>query len=247
MGINGKFWQLVITHRKNMPKQLKRLTIIISILLLTSVIFLLLRFAPVNINELQSYASNATSYLEAKPLVGMCLFIAVYFLANAAPVPFVSLLTILAGYLFGTLTALIIVSFANALGASFLFLISRYFLRDWIQKNLLNKSKWLTAGLNNSSFWYATSLRLLPGMPFSVPSIALSFTQISLLKFYLSTQLGLIFILFIFVNAGSQLTQLNSIDDIFNLKIIISMLMLAVVPLLLSFITKRFFKNTKEQ
>jgi len=226
-----------------MSKKLNILVLTISLLLIGSIIFLSLRYAPSNLLELQSYALNAIHYLEEKPFTGMSLFILVYFLANAIPMPFVSLLTVLAGYLFGTFNALLMVSFSGALGASCLFLISRHFLKDWIQRHLMHRSKWLSAGLNNDSFWYATSLRLLPGMPFSIPSIALSFTQIPLTKFYLSTQLGLLFIVFVYVNAGSQLTQLNSIDDIFNVKIILSMLMLALVPLLLKLATKHFFKK----
>lgn len=219
-----------------------KLKIVFVVLFFVSIGCFLIYFAPKDITQFQSYALNAITYLNENPVFGTGLFILLYLFANSVPMPFVSLLSVLAGYLFGTLPALIIVSFTSAIGASFLFLISRYLLKNWIQKNLLNKSKWLAAGLKSDNFWSATGLRLVPGMPFSVPSIALSFTQIQLGKFYLSTQLGLFFSLLIYVNAGSQLTELNSVNDIFTFNIIISMLLLALVPILLSFISKRFLR-----
>ena len=210
---------------------------LLSLIVIGCVLIYLL---PTNIVEAKSYASSAIEYLNTYPFLGTCIFIFIYWLANAMPMPFVSLLTVLAGYLFGTLPALVLVSFTSAFGASCLFLISRYLLKNWILENLLHRSKWLSTSLESDDFLSATSLRLVPGMPFSVPSIVLSFTQISLKKFYLSTQLGLFFSLFIYVNAGNQLTELNSLNGIFNVKIIISMLLLALTPFLLSYVSKRF-------
>jgi len=194
--------------------------------------FFITQHVPLSIGEIQANAFMVLNYLKDNPVVGTGIFIGIYFFANAIPMPFISLLTILAGYLFGTINAFIIVSFASALGASCLFLISRYLLKDWITVFLNKQAPSLTKMTKNNNFWNAVSLRLIPGMPFFVPSIALSFTNISIRKFYLSTQVGLLFILFVFVNAGNHLARLESINDIFNAQLVISMLLLAFAPFL---------------
>ena len=205
--------------------------------------FYLLRQTPFNLNSIQSNASLILDFVKANPVIGTGFFITFYFFINAIPMPLVSLPTILAGYLFGTVNALIIVSFSGALGASCLFLMSRYLLKGWI-KTIINKhSPRLNKISVNASFWNAVSLRLLPGMPFFIPSIALSFTDISLRSFYLSTQLGLLFIMFVFVNAGNQLLSIQSMDDIFNIELIVSMLLLALAPLLPNLVLRKIQRN----
>jgi len=216
--------------------------IVVLLLFLTVASFIIALYSEITVTKLQQSALNVLSYVEANQALGMILFIIVYILANALPVPFVSVLTIAAGFLFGTIKGLAIVSFANAIGATLLFLMSRYLFKDWVKHQLETYSTRLSQSVENTNFWYAVSLRLIPGMPFSVPSMALSVTSISLTHFYLSTQLGLFFILAVYVNAGSQLTQLSSMNDIFNTQLVISMLLLAVIPLLLNFVSKRYLK-----
>ena len=203
----------------------------------------LVQYMPLGMSSIQANAFMVLNYLKDNPVFGTCLFIVLYFIANAVPMPFISVLTILAGYLFGTINALIMVSFASALGASCLFLVSRYLLKDWVSVFLNKKAPKLIKMTKKNHFWNAVSIRLIPGMPFCVPSVALSFTDMSLRKFYLSTQLGLLFILFVFVNAGSHLAQLESVGDIFNPQLIISMLLLALAPFLPNLIFNRFSTN----
>ena len=207
---------------------------------LSAMAFFTYQTIPFSLDSVEGSAFKIIHYFKSNPAVGTLIFIGIYFIANSVPMPFISLLTILAGYLFGTVKALSIVSFISALGASCLFLISRYFLKEWVETFLQKRAPFLVNQKPAQLFNYALSLRLMPGMPFCVPSIALSFTTISLARFYLSTQLGLLFILFVFVNAGSQLTQFQTINDLFSLQLIISMLLLAIAPLLLSRLSKRF-------
>jgi len=194
-----------------------------------------------SMDQIKSSAKAALDYLALNPLVGTGIFVGIYFFANALPMPFISVLTMLAGYLFGVVYGLLLVSFVGALGSSCLFIMSRYLFKDWVAGLLIKYAPNLDQQRQKNSFAYAVSLRLVPGMPFCIPSIVLSFTGVSVLRFYLSTQLGLLLILFVYVNAGSQLTQLQSMSDILSVPLVISMLLLAVVPFLLNFISKRFF------
>ena len=122
---------------------------------------------------------------------------------------------------------------------SWLYTKTRFLCRDWIQKNFADKFSSLKQASNTDSFMVALSMRLIPGMPFSIPAIVLGLSQLSTLKFYCSTQLGLLTILFVYVNAGRSLSEINSVQDIFSAQLIISMLLLAVVPLTFGFIARK--------
>jgi|GEM_PF-1913696 len=188
---------------------------------------------------IQTQIAGVLDYIEHNRIRGILIFMVLYFIVCALPMPFVSIPTILAGYLFGNVQGLLIVSFMSALGSTFLFLMTRYLFRQWVQQRFTKQLAILSQKSGTTSFITAISLRLIPGMPFSIPAIILSISKIGVLPFYVSTQLGLLTTLFIYVNAGRSLSTIHSINDLFNLPLIASMLLLAVVPLLLGFISRK--------
>jgi uncharacterized membrane protein YdjX (TVP38/TMEM64 family) len=226
------------TFTKTIPATTIKILIFLAFVITT--LFLLFIYQEhFTLDAAKSSANAALAYIEANRLHGALIFMAFYFVICALPMPFVSAPTMVAGFLFGNIGGLLIVSFMSALGGTSLFLMSRYLCRDWIQKNFADKFTRLKKVSDTNSFMTALSMRLIPGMPFSIPAIVLGLSQLSTLKFYCSTQLGLLTILFVYVNAGRSLSEINSINDIFSAQLIISMLLLAIVPLTFGFIAKK--------
>ncbi len=212
------------------------------LLLFVTFAFLLLFQDQLSLTTVKTGANDALMYAEENRLKGALMFMAFYFLVCALPTPFVSVPTMIAGYLFGNIQGLLIVSFMSALGGTCLFLSTRYLARDWLQEkaqqHLAKKFPALQQATETDSFMVGLSIRLIPGMPFSIPAIALGVSKISTWKFYLSTQLGLLAILFVYVNAGRSLAQINSVHDIFSLQLVASMLLVAIVPLAFGFLLR---------
>jgi len=218
-------------------------------LIVLSVIVFALFYQYISLSAIQSSAVKVLAYVEENRIRGILMFIVFYFFVCALPMPFVSVPTMLAGYLFGNISGLLITSFVSVLGGGCLFLVTRYLLRGVLTR-WLNRRRQVQGGVVQSSrleqaaetdsFSMALGLRLIPGMPFSIPAIALGLSRLSFGKFYLSTQLGLLITLFLYVNAGRSLAYIHSVADILNIQIIISMLLLAVVPLLFNFMLNRF-------
>lgn len=196
-------------------------------------------------SDLKVHANQILHYVEQNRLRGMLIFALLYYVACAVPFPFVSVLTIMSGFLFGTVAALLITSFASTLGASTLFLVTRHFFASSVQTRLIQRFPILHTSAESNDFWLAFSLRLVPGMPFFVPSMALGLTKLSLAKFYGSTQLGLFLTIFAFVNAGSHLSTINSVSDVFSAPLIMSMLLIAILPLMFKALSSKlpFIKN----
>lgn len=209
------------------------------------------------VSNIQQYAHHALLYTQQYPLFSGVIFFCAYAFICSFPFPFVSLVTVLAGYLFGFFYGVLLVSFASALGCCILFLMSRYFFRDFFSQiirrylvpRLSLKYRALLPLVNHddkqqtmTGIAMALSLRLIPGMPFSFPSMLLGLGALRLWAFYVSTQLGLLLTLMIYVNAGVALAgipldnannthQWGVWSHVFSVDIVIAMLLLAVIPI----------------
>jgi uncharacterized membrane protein YdjX (TVP38/TMEM64 family) len=210
-----------------------------SLLLLLIAVLIFIFYNALTFEAIQSLATEGLMYVDHHPLLGMVLFALFYFLVCALPTPFTSVFTMVAGYLFGHVVGLFITSFMSALGGTAMFLVVRYVLRDWVQQKVKLRSGMLQRAAHSNSFSVALSLRLIPGMPFPIPAVILGLSQLSVGRFYLSTQLGLLASLLVYVNAGTSLAQVHSIDDVLSPQFVISLLLLALLPLIFSFIQRK--------
>ena len=205
----------------------------IALLALVALMTIVYLFRDVlSFSQLKAQAGQMMLYVEQNRFMSILVFVLVYFVLCSIPFPFVSVLTILSGFLFGMVPALILTSFVSSLGTTALFLATRHFFGDWAKKNVIQRFEMLQFSADSNDFWAAFSIRLVPGMPFFVPSMALALTKLSLAKFYSSTQLGLFVTIFVFVNAGNSLSTINSVGDVFSPKLITAMLLIAILPLI---------------
>ena len=129
-----------------------------------------------------------------------------------------SVLTIAAGALFGVLEGVIIVSFASTIGACLCFLISRYLLADFVNNKFLKKKSVIIKRFNEDGSWYLLSLRLIPTISFILINLVMGVLPISLKKFYYISQLGMLPATIVYVNAGSEISKVNNINDIMSVS-----------------------------
>jgi uncharacterized membrane protein YdjX (TVP38/TMEM64 family) len=110
---------------------------------------------------------------------GPAAFVALYVLGVVTGIPG-SALTIAAGGLFGSLLGVILVSLASTIGASFSFLIARYFARDavagWLSKR--EKFKKLDVMTEEHGAMIVAVLRLIPIFPFNLLNYGFGLTRI---------------------------------------------------------------------
>ncbi|MFM2409449.1 MAG: hypothetical protein RL481_277 [Pseudomonadota bacterium] len=170
----------------------------------------------------QSYADN--------PALVIGIFFLVYVISTAFSLPGAALLTLLAGALFGVVTGLILVSFASSIGATLAFLGSRFFLRDWVQAKFGDRLKAINEGVAKDGAFYLFSLRLIPVVPFFVINLAMGLTPIKARTFYWVSQLGMFLGTLVYVNAGTQLAQINSLSDIASPGLLASFAALGLFP-----------------
>lgn len=111
--------------------------------------------------------------------LGPAVFVGLYVLGVVAGIPG-SALTVAAGGLFGSVLGVILVSLASTIGASFSFLIARYFARDavagWLSKR--EKFKKLDGMTEEQGAIIVAVLRLIPIFPFNLLNYGFGLTRI---------------------------------------------------------------------
>lgn len=164
------------------------------------------------------------------------IFFILYVVVTAFALPISLLKTLLAGALFGFWPGLILVSFASSIGSTFCFLFSRYALRAYIQKKFSNYLEKINKGIETDGWLYLLFLRLSPIFPFFIVNLVFGLTKMKTLEFYIVSQIGMFIATAIFVNAGVQIANINSLEEILSFKIIASLTLIGIFPLLIKYI-----------
>lgn len=162
-------------------------------------------------------------------LVGGSFFL-LYVLVAALSLPGAVVMTLAAGAMFGMFWGLLIVSFASSIGATLAFLVSRYLLRDVVQTRFSDRLKTLNDGIQKDGGFYLFTLRLVPLFPFFLINLLMGLTPIRARTFYWVSQVGMLLGTFVFVNAGTQLAQLDSLSGILSPGLLVSFTLLGIFP-----------------
>ncbi|MBB3059911.1 TVP38/TMEM64 family protein [Microbulbifer rhizosphaerae] len=181
---------------------------------------------------LKSGMDDFAALRTAHPLALAAAFFAVYVLVTALSLPGAAVLTLAAGALFGFLWGSLIVSFASSLGALLAFLTSRYLLRDRIQTRFGERLQAVNRGVEEDGIFYLFTLRLVPLFPFFLINLLMGLTPIRATTFYWVSQLGMLAGTLVYVNAGTQLAQLQSLSGILSPALLLSFGLLGLFPLL---------------
>jgi len=163
-------------------------------------------------------------------------FFILYILFSGLSFPFVpTILTIAAGAMFGVIEGVIIVSFASTIGACICFLLSRYFLKEFINNKFQKTKVIIDNKFSIDGIYYLLSLRLIPTISFVLINLIMGVLPISLFRFYYISQLGMLPATVIYVNAGSEISKVNNINDVMSFTLIVSFILVATLPILIKF------------
>ncbi len=181
---------------------------------------------------LKSGLTQFESWRGAQPALIGGAFLLLYVLVTALSLPGAAVMTLAAGALFGLLWGTVIVSFASTIGATLAFLVSRYLLHDAVQKRFGDRLKSVNEGIKKDGAFYLFTLRLVPVFPFFLINLLMGLTPIRVATFYWVSQLGMLAGTLVYVNAGTQLAQLDSLSGILSPSLLSSFALLGLFPLI---------------
>lgn len=222
---------------------LKRILLILLIVLLAASFFYFDLNELLTLEGLKGSMAQFDQYKAHSPLLIIGLFFLIYVVVTALSLPGAAILTLAAGALFGLLQGLLVASFASSIGATLAFLTSRYLLRDTIKQRFPERLAAIDAGIKKEGAFYLFTLRLVPIFPFFLINLLMGVTAIRARTFYWVSQIGMLAGTFVFVNAGTQLAQIDSLSGILSFNLIVSFALLGFFPLIAKAILNLFKKR----
>jgi uncharacterized membrane protein YdjX (TVP38/TMEM64 family) len=167
---------------------------------------------------------------DANPALYIAGFFLLYVAVTGLSIPGAAIMTLVAGALFGVVLGTLIVSFASTMGATLAFLSSRYVLRDWVQGKFGERLRAVDDGLEKDGAFYLFTLRLIPVFPFFVINLLMGLTRIKTGTFFWVSQIGMLPATIVFVNAGTQISRIESTAGLMSPTLIASFVALAFFP-----------------
>ena len=210
----------------------KRVVLLAGLVLAVLVVWQLGWLDALTFDNLKQQQANLMAMRDAQPLMVSVVYLLIYVGVTALSLPGAAIMTLAGGAIFGLGWGLLLVSFASTLGATLAMLVSRFFLRDWVKQRFSHSMKKLDDGVEREGAFYLFALRLVPAFPFFVINLAMGLTRMKIWTFWWVSQVGMLVGTAVYVNAGTQLAQLQSPSDILSIQLLGAFALLGVFPLL---------------
>ena len=181
--------------------------------------------------SIKEQQENFANYYEENTFLVLAGFLLGYVAVTALSLPGALIMTLAAGALFGVVAGTLLVSFASSIGATLAFLVARYLVGASLQNKYGDKLEKFNEGVRKEGAFYLFAMRLIPIFPFFLINILMALTTLRALTFYWVSQLGMFAGTVVYVNAGSQLAEIDSVQGIFTLPLIASFALLGIVPI----------------
>lgn len=218
--------------------------IVLLLVLLASFVFVYVQFGHLlTLEQVKAFHQTVQNDIQANLWVFSAVYFLSYVVITALSIPGAAVVTLLGAALFGFWWSLLLVSFASTFGATIAFLSSRYLLREWVDAKFSDKLVSINDGVEKEGAFYLLTLRLIPVFPFFLINLLMGLTKISVGRFYLFSQLGMLPGTMVYLNAGTQLSEITSLSGLISPQILGSLALLGLFPImiktLMGYIQKR--------
>ena len=185
-----------------------------------------------DLGYLKARQADIDAIYHANPLTVLAAYFLAYVAITGLSLPGAAIMTLAGGAVFGLLWGTVVVSFASTLGATVAFVVSRYILRDGIQRRYGDRLRTINAGVERDGGFYLFTMRLVPAFPFFVINLVMGLTPMRTLTFAWVSQVGMLPGTIVYVNAGTQLGRIETLQGILSPALIGSFVLLGIFPLL---------------
>lgn len=183
------------------------------IFLIASALLLIVFFQHLSIQvRVSTFVQSTLLWVKMLGAIGAIAFIVIYNVATVLFIP-ASLLTLGGGAIYGLVWGSVYVFVAATLGATFAFLIGRYFARNWVSEKI-NKNVTFRAideAVAIDGFKIVLLTRLSPIFPFNMLNYVFGVTRVAL-KDYVLGSIGMIPATIMYVYLGSLLGDIALLE-----------------------------------
>lgn len=200
-----------------------------------------------SLSSLKEQKNFLLEYYQKEPLLFTTSYFIIYVLSTAISIPGATVITLAGGAIFGFIKGLLVVSFASTIGATLAFLLSRYVLRDYLEKRFNSQLAVINDGFEKEGTLYLFALRLVPLFPFFLVNLLMGLTRIHVKKYFIISQIGMLPGTAAYVFAGLELARINQASDIISLNILIAFSIIGILPLLSKKLIHKLRSNEQQQ
>jgi len=214
--------------------------LILGLFLAGLIIFLAINFGQYfTLENAKAQQIALDDYIHANFVLAALTYFITYIAITAFSIPGAAVVTLLGAALFGFWTSLLLVSFASTIGATLAFLSSRFLLKEWVQTKFGEKLQAINQGVERDGAFYLFSLRLIPVFPFFLINLLMGLTPISVSRYYFISQLGMLPGTAVYLNAGTQLAQIETLSGIVSPSVLASFALLGLFPIIVKWLMSK--------
>ena len=158
-----------------------------------------------SLDALKQNRETLQAFVTDNGLFAVLGFGAIYAIVVAFSLPGGAIMTLTAGFLFGTVGGGLIVVVGATLGATALFLIARTTLGDVLRAKAGPFLAKMEDGFRENALSYLLVLRLIPAFPFWLVNLVPAFLGVSTVTYVIGTFFGIIPGTFVFASVGAGL------------------------------------------
>ena len=178
-------------------------------------------------------------------LLSFCLFIYLY---STISLPGIIIIWLFSGFAFDIYTAFIISSVFTSIGTLNLFVLSRTVFHSIFKENFEKYINKISNKIENNSYELLIIFRLSPiNIPFFLQNIALSFLNISIIKYIVVTFLGLSPTIFLMVIIGNTMSRIDNLKDFHLNDLLNSEFIILYILILFVILFRIFIKYYRKQ
>ncbi len=176
--------------------------------------------------------------VERHGLLADLVFILVYAVTTAFSLPFGWVLTVIGGFVFGTLATTVSVVIGATIGSIGLFLAARYALYDVLHAKAGQALLKMERGFKENAFSYMLVLRLVPIFPFWLVNLVPALLDVPLRTYAIATVIGIIPGTFVYASVGNGLSEILAAGEtpdpsiIYDADVLVPLLGLSLLALL---------------
>ena len=235
-------------------KKIRLILGIVYIVVLSTFLFFL--FKNFSIQDFRSFEiiksnRNMLEDLKTQNIILSALIFFLFTILWVLMLGFGSPIFLIGGFIFGKWVGTLIVLFGLCLGATILYFIANFFLKDFIYQKFESKFSYLTSKFKKNEFLYFIIYRAIGGIPFFVQNLLPVLFNISYKNYFFGSLIGLAPQLFIGVSIGAGINKIidenSELPSLFNMFLtpdIYLPILALIIFLILAFIMRKiFFKN----
>lgn len=198
-----------------------------------------------SISALHERAHNMQQMVDENYLVVLGEYMAIYTLLIMIGLPAVAPLSIIGGFLFGTILGTVYAVIAATTGSILCYWIVRTVLYQTLQKRYARRIEVFNKQVQEHGANYLLLLHFMTVVPFFIINGFAALTNMPLFTVAWTSIVGFAPLAFIYAFEGTQLSTITSVNDMFSPQIILALLLLIIVACI-PIIVKKYQKNKYE-